>query len=78
MANTMNMNIKNVSFFDVLPVKMNKAASAAKRTAAMMNMNVTDVFEYFFERAIFVELSGSLLVFITTDFMSKGTQNMHY
>ena len=78
MANTMNMNIKNVSFFDVLPVKMNKAASAAKRTAAMMNMNVTDVFEYFFERAIFVELSGSLLVFITTDFMSKGTQSMHY
>ena len=78
MANTMNMNIKNVSFFDVLPVKMNKAASPAKRTAAMMNMNVTDVFEYFFERAIFVELSGSLLVFITTDFMSKGTQNMHY
>ena len=78
MANTMNMNIKNVSFFDVLPVKMNKAASPAKRTAAMMNMNVTDVFEYFFERAIFVELSGSLLVFITTDFMSKRTQNMHY
>ena len=78
MASTMNMNIKNVSFFDVFPVKMNKAASAAKRTAVMMNMNVTDVFEYFFERAIFVELSGSLLVFITTDFMSKGTQNMHY
>ena len=61
MANTMNMNIKNVSFFDVLPVKMNKAASPAKSTAAMINMNVTDVFEYFFERAIFVELSGSLL-----------------
>ena len=53
----MNMNMKNVSFFDVLPVKMNKAASPAKSTAAMMNMNVTDVFEYFLGSAIFVELS---------------------
>ena len=52
----MNMNIKNVSFFDVLPVKMNKAARPAKSTAAMMNMNVTDVFEYFLGSAIFVEL----------------------
>ena len=54
MANTMNMNIKNVSFFDVLPVKMNKAASPAKRTAAMMNMTVTDVLEYLLGSAIFV------------------------